>query len=697
MAQKKTIIIEAKDKTGVAFKKVKKNLKQTDQAVNKTKRSFDGLKAGIKGAIGALTIGAFVQATRSTLDMADALGKTSARLGLTTEGLQTLKFAATQSGMSTEMLEMSLQRFTRRLAEADKGTGVLKDTFKELGIDIRDPNDRLKSAEALLGDVADKMAAIPDQGERVRLAFSMFDSEGVKMVNMLQGGKKGFDELRQSLIDTGAIMGGEFINDAQDANDALDKLGTQFRVGFADVISGLAPAITATASALGDFIQVAKQYPVLTALATGITAVGLSISLLGGPITLALSAISLLITGGVALNNHLKTQAELANIAGLSMDKLQKHYKDVSEELNELNKELAEGETWWHKIGIGSVKGLEKTQAKLTAQKEQLEVNIAIIKEKKEAEAKAAEVSTKAIQDIADKQKKAAEDEKKRAADILTLEKEKLVVLKKIQAYKDFMEKKASEAASRERMRLYGIAIANADSLKTQGQAHADWMDQKEAFRDSDMEALEEEHERQKAMVDAAYMGENQNKELHTSHMLDIDKRYEKAKDMLAAQRLSTILGQASQVAQELEKRGLMGFDTMKQFAIAEAIINAYVAASKAWAQGGVFGAVSAGLTLALAMAQVDNIRKTKPAKREMGGSVSRGTPFLVGERGPEIFTPNQSGGITPNNQMGNANVTFNIQANDARGFDNLLQARRGMIVGMINKAMRNNAQAGLM
>ena len=139
MAQKKTIVIEAKDNTKQAFSKVQKNLKATDQAVNKTKRSMDGLKAGIKGAIGALSIGAFVTATKSTLDLADALGKTSARLGLTTEALQTLRFAATQSGMSTEMLEMSLQRFTRRMAEANSGTGILKDTFKDLGISIKDP------------------------------------------------------------------------------------------------------------------------------------------------------------------------------------------------------------------------------------------------------------------------------------------------------------------------------------------------------------------------------------------------------------------------------------------------------------------------------------------------------------------------------------------------------------------------------
>ena len=693
MAQKKTIIIEAKDKTKVAFNKVKKNLKQTDQAVDKTKRSFDGLKAGIKGAIGALTIGAFVQATRSTLDMADALGKTSARLGLTTEGLQTLRFAASQSGMATEALEMGLQRFTRRLTEADEGTGVLKDTFKELGIELRGPNNRLKSAEALLGEVADKMAAIPDQGKRVKMAFSMFDSEGVKMVNMLQGGSENLARIRQELIDTGAIMGGQFIKDAEDANDAIDKFGTVMRVAFASAISGLAPLITSFASSLSDVVQLARQHPVLTAFAGAVSAVGLAIALFGGPATMALATIGALITAATILNNHFKTMKERANFAGLEMDKLQKHFKDVSAELDEVNQKME----LFGKKGLFGTEDLVKKEKALTRNLFWIQESIDALEKKKEVEAEAAQASLKATQELAEKQRKAAEDEKKRAQDLLTLEKEKLVVLKKIQAYKEFLEKKASEAASKERMRLYGIAIANADSLKTQGQAHAEWMDQKEGFRDADMEALQEEHERQKAMVDAAYMGENQNKELHTANMLLIDKRYEKAKDLLAAQRLATILGQASQVAQELEKRGLMGFDTMKAFAIAEAIVNAYVAASKAWAQGGMFGAVSAGLTLALAMAQVDNIRKTQPAKREMGGSVSKGTPFLVGERGPEIFTPNQSGGITPNHQMGNANVTFNIQANDARGFDSLLQARRGMIVGMINKAMRNNAQTGLM
>lgn len=34
---------------------------------------------------------------------------------------------------------------------------------------------------------------------------------------------------------------------------------------------------------------------------------------------------------------------------------------------------------------------------------------------------------------------------------------------------------------------------------------------------------------------------------------------------------------------------------------------------------------------------------------RAGGGPVIRGTPYLVGERGPEMFVPSQSGTIVPN------------------------------------------------
>jgi hypothetical protein len=58
------------------------------------------------------------------------------------------------------------------------------------------------------------------------------------------------------------------------------------------------------------------------------------------------------------------------------------------------------------------------------------------------------------------------------------------------------------------------------------------------------------------------------------------------------------------------------------------------------------------------------------------GGSVMKNRPYLVGERGPELFTPGASGQITPNNALGGGStqpVTYNINAVDARSFKQLV------------------------
>jgi hypothetical protein len=53
----------------------------------------------------------------------------------------------------------------------------------------------------------------------------------------------------------------------------------------------------------------------------------------------------------------------------------------------------------------------------------------------------------------------------------------------------------------------------------------------------------------------------------------------------------------------------------------------------------------------------------TLPA-RAMGGPVGRGSTYLVGERGPELFTPGTSGSITPNNALGGGSTSITVNVN---------------------------------
>jgi hypothetical protein len=70
--------------------------------------------------------------------------------------------------------------------------------------------------------------------------------------------------------------------------------------------------------------------------------------------------------------------------------------------------------------------------------------------------------------------------------------------------------------------------------------------------------------------------------------------------------------------------------------------------------------------------------------KRAMGGSVTAGQPYLVGERGPELFMPGRSGGIAPTGSFGGGvNVVVNVDAGGSSVEGNEPNANQlGRIVG---------------
>lgn len=101
-----------------------------------------------------------------------------------------------------------------------------------------------------------------------------------------------------------------------------------------------------------------------------------------------------------------------------------------------------------------------------------------------------------------------------------------------------------------------------------------------------------------------------------------------------------------------------------KASAIATATMDTYKAATGAYAAlssipvvGPALGAAAAGAAIGFGLAQVRAITSTP--NRAQGGSVSAGTPYMVGERGREVFVPSTSGTIVPNTGMGTmVNVT---------------------------------------
>ena len=160
---------------------------------------------------------------------------------------------------------------------------------------------------------------------------------------------------------------------------------------------------------------------------------------------------------------------------------------------------------------------------------------------------------------------------------------------------------------------------------------------------------------------------------------------------------------------QKLGFRTLVNLSNLERRENAKKIISdsyaAAMAAQKALAGipivGPVLAAAAAGTIIAGGVTYAAN----SLAGRAVGGQVREGESYIVGERGPEVLTMGSNGRVIPNEKIGSpneqsgnrvANVTFNINATDASGFDRLLTQRRGMIVTMINQALSERGKPAI-
>ena len=84
--------------------------------------------------------------------------------------------------------------------------------------------------------------------------------------------------------------------------------------------------------------------------------------------------------------------------------------------------------------------------------------------------------------------------------------------------------------------------------------------------------------------------------------------------------------------------------------------------------------------------------------RRASGGRTTQTNAYLVGERGRELFVPNQDGEIISNERLQNlgTSVHFTINATDVKGVKELLIDNRATIVNIINGALNQKGKAAL-
>lgn len=159
------------------------------------------------------------------------------RLGASVEGLQQIKLAAELSNVEFGQVSMGMQRMTRRVAEAAQGMGEAKGALLELGIDAAALKEMLPDEQLRI--VAERLSDVEGQSDRVRLAFKLFDSEGVSVVQML-------DELKGKRIEDIPLLSQKHIDALDRISDLwttiLQKARTYASIAIANVAEAIVPA-----------------------------------------------------------------------------------------------------------------------------------------------------------------------------------------------------------------------------------------------------------------------------------------------------------------------------------------------------------------------------------------------------------------------------------------------------------------------
>ena len=152
-------------------------------------------------ALGAAVSGAFYKVEEMVKGAAERMGGIqdfSEQMGMSARDVEALGKVASENESSLEGMEGALRGLTNMAIQADRHLGRGAKVFKSFGLSARDSNHHIKSADVLLGDIADKMQALGSPAERNMLGARL--GMDPALVLLLSKGRENFVRLREEAL-----------------------------------------------------------------------------------------------------------------------------------------------------------------------------------------------------------------------------------------------------------------------------------------------------------------------------------------------------------------------------------------------------------------------------------------------------------------------------------------------------------------
>lgn len=548
---------------------------------------------------GAFTIGAVVQFGREVLAAGDAIQKMADQTGLSYKEVQQLQYVAGQSGTSIESLVGAVQNLQQKLGSGDEGAAGAMSRLKI------NTEDFLKlPTYQQLTTMASALQGVQDPTEQAALSASVFGKTWKEVLPAIKAGMKETGDAATTMADD-VVRATDRIGDSMDAAKRItivagaSIVGELEQMGFrlGDYFSRLDPSHWGTANS-----ELLKHQEALARVSNVLSGAQV-------PQKQYADGIKAITLSQQELNTWYKTtDATLAESIEAN-----KKAADEAKRMAEIMAELRNVGAGW-KGTLDTINGavVESVKYYLDAGVSQKTLGDAYALT--DAQVRAVAESLKA--ETAELQKQIAIRTQRTA--VIAQE-----VLGEAQATQQLTALYAQQTgATRDQTSAAETLRLGLDAL------HATKV---EGFSQTERETLLYQQ-----YTDALY------KEASAA---------DEARDKNAG--LASSLGAIPGVANQATSAMYGLIDSMKDY--------------KSFGQDGWFGwaptgamptVISLPSTLGLATGAAQTGGTFTP-KRAAGGPVERGTSYLVGEQGPELFTPKQGGTIIPNGATGGINVSI--------------------------------------
>ena len=606
-------------------------------------------------AMGVAAASGLAYFTKQAIDTQDAIRDLSQRTGASTEFLSEIAYTAQQSGTSLEKVATSLTKLARTAVESVQNiTGPAALAFDKLGVSAKNADGTLKESEELFVEIAQALSGYEDGLGKAAITQAIFGKGSAELTELLNLGAAGIEESRKraeawgNTVSTASAEAADAFKDnlfdIQEANRGLiNQLTTAMLPALADFsdifVDDLAEAFTQNK---GDIIIWGEAIThvlaiVLDAFHAASATLSTGFKLLGEGIAANAAALVQRVQGNSQAADAILIDfagRAAALVEGLANDPEMGKYQQAWEDL---------------RLGItGAGDALEEIDlSKLPKRR------LTFIDEGAAATARQAQATALAqLQQM----------EAALVQQVATYEKGETAVLQYSIAHGELAKTLATAGAAAtsigdrlvaytaalEVMRIKSEAVAKAEAARLKLQEDI------QAVIEANLtpeEALMAERKRLADLLGSGLPVADYEKAIAAAELA-----YKKSFDGL-----TIFTDEASRNIQDIIADGLVnGFDEgmdgilkmftkMIQEMLAQAIA-ADIAEALFGPQGGAPGAGSS------ARPGTSSVTCSVPR----GGPVQAGRSYIVGERGPEVFTAGTSGGITPLATPGGVAITQN-------------------------------------